>query len=85
MSKIEELISEIEDYIDSCKVQPFSNNKKIIVDKDIIDDLLVDLRLRVPDEIKKYQKIISSRNSILSDAKAKADHMLNAANKQTDE
>ena len=55
------------------------------MDKDIIDDLLVDLRLRVPDEIKKYQKIISSRDSILSDAKAKADHMLNAANKQTDE
>ena len=85
MSKIEELISEIEDYIDSCKAQPFSNNKKIIVDKDIIDDLLVDLRLRVPDEIKKYQKIISSRDSILSDAKAKADSLLNAANKQTDE
>lgn len=56
MSKIEELISEIEDYIDSCKAQPFSNNKKIIVDKDIIDDLLVDLRLRVPDEIKNIRK-----------------------------
>ena len=85
MSKIEELISEIEDYIDSCKAQPFSNNKKIIVDRDIIDDLLVDLRLRVPDEIKKYQKIISSRDSILSDAKAKADSLLREATEQTSE
>ena len=85
MSKIEELISEIEDYIDSCKAQPFSNNKKIIVDRDVIDDLLVDLRLRVPDEIKKYQTIISSRDSILSDAKAKADSLLSEATKQTSE
>ncbi len=85
MSNIEELVSEIEDYIDSCKAQPFSNNKKIIVDRDVIDDLLVDLRLRVPDEIKKYQKIISSRDSILSDAKAKADSLLSEATKQTSE
>lgn len=83
VSKIEELISDIEDYIDSCKSQPFSNNKKIIVDKDQIDDLLVDLRLRVPDEIKKYQKIIVSRDSILADAKEKAANMLDEASRQT--
>ena len=28
MSRIEQLISEIEAYIDECKPQPFSNNKR---------------------------------------------------------
>ena len=60
MSRIEQLISEIEEYIDSCKFQALSNSK-IIVNKEELEELLVELRLRIPDEIKKYQKIISSR------------------------
>lgn len=39
MSRIEQLISDIEAYIDNCKYQPFSNNK-IIVDKDQLEDML---------------------------------------------
>ena len=85
MSKIEQLISEIEAYIDECKPQPFTNNKKIIVEKDVIDELLVELRMRTPDEIKKYQKIISNKDAILSDAKMQADSMLSEASKQTTE
>ena len=38
MSRIEQLISEIEEYIDGCKAQPFTNNKKIIVDKDEMEE-----------------------------------------------
>ena len=57
MSRIEQLISDIEAYIDNCKYQPFSNNK-IIVDKDQLEDMLSELRLKTPDEIKKYQKIL---------------------------
>ena len=37
-SRIEQLIDEIEEYIDNCKYQPLSNSK-IIVNKDEIDDL----------------------------------------------
>ncbi|MEI3176652.1 MAG: hypothetical protein V8S96_09590 [Lachnospiraceae bacterium] len=33
------MISEIEEYIDGCKPQPFTNNKKIIVDKDEMEEL----------------------------------------------
>ena len=55
-SRIEQLISEIEEYIDGCKYQPLSNSK-IVVNRDELEELLVELRLRVPDEIKQYQKI----------------------------
>ena len=76
MSRIEQLISEIEEYIDGCKAQPFTNNKKIIVDKDEMEELLVELRLRTPDEIKKYQKIISNKEAIMGSAQEEAGGIL---------
>lgn len=83
MSRIEQLISEIEEYIDSCKFQALSNSK-IVVNKEELEELLVELRLRIPDEIKKYQKIISQQEAILGEAQAQADAMLDDAKKQAD-
>ena len=37
MSKIEQLIGEIEEFIDGCKLQPFSSTK-IVVDKAQLED-----------------------------------------------
>lgn len=84
MSRIEQLINEIEEYIDSCKYQPLSNTK-ILVNKEEMEELIVELRLRVPDEIKKYQKIISQQEAILADARAQAENMIADANAQTNE
>ena len=83
-SRIEQLIDEIETYIDNCKYQPFSNTK-IIVDKEEIDELLRELRMKTPDEIKRYQKIIANKDAILADAQAKAENMLQDAQIQTSE
>lgn len=84
MSRIEQLIGEIEAYIDSCKFQPLSNTK-ILVNKEEIEELLVELRLRIPDEIKKYQKIISNHDAILNEARTQADAILAEATAQTNE
>ena len=65
VSRIEQLINEIEEFIDGCKSQPFSNSN-IIVNKEELEELLVELRLRIPDEIKQYQKIISNQDAILN-------------------
>ena len=51
-SRIEQIIEEIEEYIDSCKFQPLSTTK-IIVNKDQMDELLRELRMKTPDEIKR--------------------------------
>ncbi len=85
MSRIEQLIGEIEEYIDSCKYQALSNNTKIIVNKEELEELLVELRLRVPDEIKQYQKIISNQDAILNEARYQADNMIQEATAQTNE
>ena len=83
-SRIEQIIEEIEEYIDSCKFQPLSSTK-IIVNKDQMDELLRELRMKTPDEIKRYQKIIANKDAILADAQAKAESMLEEAQVQTNE
>ena len=83
MSRIEQLISEIEEYIDSCKSQALSKSK-IIVNKEEMEELLVELRMRIPDEITKYQKIISQQQTILNDASSQSDAMLSEAKAQAD-
>ena len=83
-SRIEQIIEEIEEYIDSCKFQPLSTTK-IIVNKDQIDELLRELRMKTPDEIKRYQKIIVNKDAILADAQQKAESMIEEAHAQTSE
>ncbi|MGN0375657.1 MAG: hypothetical protein ACI4EN_09175 [Butyrivibrio sp.] len=84
MSRIEQIISEIEDYISSCKPIPLSSTK-IAVNKEEIDELIRELRLKTPDEIKKYQKLISNKEAILADAKEQADRMIMEAQVHTEE
>lgn len=70
-SRIEQLIEDIYEFVESCRMQPLSSTK-VIVPKDELYDLLDELRLRTPDEIKRYQKIISNRDAIIADAEEKA-------------
>ncbi|MBH1939713.1 ATPase [Mobilitalea sibirica] len=74
-SRIEQLIEDIYEFVESCRMQPLSSTK-VIVPKDELYDLLDELRLRTPDEIKRYQKIIANRDAILSDAEEKAESIL---------
>ena len=62
-SRIEQIIGEIEEYVDSCKFQPLSTTK-IVVNKEEIEELLRELRLKTPDEIKRYQKIINNKDAM---------------------
>ena len=83
-SRIEQIIQEIEEYIDGCKYQMLSSDK-IIVNKDEIEELINELKVHTPDEIKKYQKIIANKEAILADARAKADQIISEAQIHTNE
>ena len=83
-SRIEQIIEEIEEYIDGCKPQTFSSSK-IIVNREEMEELLNELRIKTPEEIKRYQKIISNKEAILADAQAKADAIIAQAQVKTDE
>ncbi len=82
MSKIEQIIEEIEEFIDECKYQTLSNTK-IIVNRDELEELIAELKHCIPDEIKKYQRIIANRDAILKDAQDKSDEMVRKANEMT--
>ena len=83
-SKMEQIIEEIEDYIDGCKPSPISRNK-ILVNREQLEELLSELRTKTPEEVKRYQKIISNKEAILADAQAKADAIIAQAQVKTDE
>ena len=83
-SKIEDIIDEIEAYIDDCKPSAFSTNK-IVVNKDELESLLQELRSKTPVEISKYQRMIANREQILADARAKADQIVSNVQVQTNE
>ncbi len=83
-SRIEQIIEEIEEYIDGCRYQPLSTTK-IVVNKEELEELLRELRLKTPDEIKRYQKIISNKDAILADAQEKADQIIAAAEAKAQE
>lgn len=84
VSRIEQNIAAIEEYIDECKFAPLSNTK-IMVNKDELDDLLAELKSKTPEEIRKYQKIISNKEAIIADAQKKAEKIINDAQIQTNE
>ncbi|SDZ81045.1 hypothetical protein SAMN02910384_00185 [Pseudobutyrivibrio sp. ACV-2] len=83
-SKIEDIIDEIENYIDECKPSAFSSSK-IIVNRDEIETLLQELRTKTPDEIKKYQRMIANREQILADARNRAAEIIKEAEDHNNE
>ena len=83
-SRLEEMIEEIEAYVENCKQQPLSPSK-IVVNKDELTELLEELRMKTPEEIRRYQKIINNKDAILADAQMKANQIIEAAQIQTTE
>ena len=82
-SRIEELIEDIYDFVEDCKAQPFATSK-VIVPKDQLYDFLDELRLRMPEEIKRYQKMLENKDAILARAQEEADGILAAAQQKMD-
>ncbi|MBO5564116.1 MAG: hypothetical protein J5935_00680 [Lachnospiraceae bacterium] len=83
-SRIEDIIAQIQEYIDGCKYQAFSSSK-IIVDREELYGLLDDLHASVPVEIERHRQIIANKEEILNDARKKANQLIEEATVQTNE
>ena len=75
------MIDDIYELVESCKPATFSQ-AKLVVPKDNLYDLLGELRLRLPDEIKRYQKIIANRDALLADAEDQANAIRDRAREE---
>ena len=84
MSRVDQIITEIEDYIESCRFIPMSTTK-IIVNKEELEEFFVELRGNLPDEIDKSQRILSNQDAILENARSEAEKMVDKARSQADE
>jgi len=71
------LIDEIEDILDNASTLPFSN--KVVIDAEEILEILKEIRIKLPDEIKKANWIKEERQRILAQAQKDADTILNEA------
>lgn len=84
---VEEMINEIEIFIDNCKYQPLSSNK-IVVPKDEMERLLSELKLKLPSEIERCKKIMRNKEAILASARTRSDAIIsesvNEANRLVD-
>lgn len=84
MSKIDQIISEMEEYIEGCSPFPLSSTKIVVV-KEELEEMISELRLKTPDEIKKYQKLLANKDQILNDANEQARSIIEAAQIHTNE
>lgn len=83
MSRIEQVITEIEEFVDNCKTATLSNSI-IKVNKEELKALLDELRQEIPEEVAASQKIISNQEDIMMAAKNKAEKNLMDAKLEAD-
>lgn len=80
MSKkgIEDMLSELEMFVDSCKFQPLSS-VKIVVPKEELMEMIKELRIKLPGELERCQKIMRNKEGIIIDAREQAEQILSNA------
>lgn len=71
------LIDEIEDIIEDANNVPFS--KKIVLDSQELLEIIKEIRIKLPDEIKQATWIKDEREKILAEAQKDADNIVNEA------
>lgn len=87
-SKVFDIIDDMEVYVNDSSALPFQSNK-VVVRSDIIDDFITQIRLALPEEIKRANAIIDDREHMMSIAKEKLaeieEEALNRAKELVDE
>ena len=73
MDSVLQLLDELEDVMDSSKAVPFSS--KVTVNKEEIYDIISEIRMKLPNELKQSKWVIEERNKILIDAQREADEI----------
>ncbi|MDD2446551.1 MAG: ATPase [Tissierellia bacterium] len=72
------LIDEIEDIVEAASGMPFSS--KVMVDREELLEIIKDIRIKLPDEIKQATWIKDERQRILAEAQKDADTIVDEAN-----
>lgn len=71
------LLESIEDLLENSKTLPFS--KKSVVDKDEVLDIIKEIRLKLPDELKQAKWVKEERTRIIQEAKKEGEDIVKEA------
>lgn len=77
MDTVLKLLDELETVIDQSKHMAFSS--KVQIDKNELFEIITEIRLRLPNELKQAKWVIEERNKILIDAQNEAEDIVKAA------
>lgn len=77
MANLESILNELDEVLESATTLPLTT--KCMVDADRIRDLIDDIRLNIPSEIKQARAVVADRNEILSMAKQEAEELIRKA------
>lgn len=80
MDALLDYLDQIEDILETSKGVPFST--RISVEKERIYDVMNEIRLNLPNEIRHAQRIIQDHDKIISEARAKATGILKEAEEE---
>lgn len=80
MDSLLDYLDQIEDILDASKSVPFSN--KVSVEKERIYDVMNEIRLNLPTEIRSAQRIIEDHERIMTEARAKASNIIKEAEEE---
>ncbi len=72
---VEDMINEIQIYLDNCKRQPLAPNK-IVVLKEELEERINELRLKLPSEFERSKKIMRNKEAILASARTRSDAII---------
>lgn len=81
---VEEILEDMDETLDRGTPIPFMSHK-VIVDADRLRELINDIRLNIPAEIKRAKLIDFDCERIINEAKSKAEQIVQDAEKRADE
>ena len=77
------LVDRLEELLNQSRPLPFTHN--VMVDEDRILDIIDQMRVAIPDEVKKAQQLLSQRDRILAQAQEEANRTLAIAREKSEQ
>ncbi len=77
------LIDRLEELFNESRAVPFTHN--VIVDEDRMLDIIDEMRIAIPEEVKKAQQVLTQKERILAQAQEEANRTIDLAREKAEE
>lgn len=78
-----QLIDRLEELFNNAKAVPFTHN--VVVDEDRMLELIDQMRIAIPEEVKKAQQVVAQRDRVMAQAQEEANRTLQLARDKADQ